>query len=149
MAGGAGSNFSSGKPNDSAMPILYKIDATRQRLLTHVAETITVLDIIGHFEEVHREGLLPFAELIDASSILEPTLPVVEVGKAAMAVRNLCCERKFGPRAVWLANDAIFILAHMFAVLMSCYIQMKVFRDRITAEEWLNQQSGTKLSALG
>ncbi len=126
------------------MPINYRIDATRQRVFTHVTGAISAVDIVGHFEVARREGFLPYAEMIDASSIVDPTLSLVEIGKAALAVRNLGLEQTFGSRAVLVANDTIFALARAFTTLLSGYIPMEVFRDPIAAEKWLNRQSDGK-----
>jgi hypothetical protein len=123
------------------MPILYRIDATKQRVFTRVTGVVTALEIVGHFEVARREGFLAYPEMIDASSILEPTLSVVEVGKAALAVRNLRAEHKFGARAVWVANDVIFALTRAFTTLLSGHIPMEVFLDPVTAETWLNERS--------
>jgi hypothetical protein len=62
---------------NSFMPITYRIDATRQRVFTHVTGAISAVDIVGHFEVARREGFLPYAEMIDASSIVDPTLSLV------------------------------------------------------------------------
>jgi hypothetical protein len=104
-------------------------------VFTRVSGSITALDIVGHFDVARREGFLPYPELIDASSIMEPTLTLAEIAKAALAVRN------FGSRAVWVANDTIFVLTRMFTTLLSGYISMEVFLDQISAEKWLNQQA--------
>ena len=130
------------------MPISYKINTTTQRVFTQATGFVTALEIIDHFEVARREGFLPYSELIDASSIVKPTLSVAELWKTAMALRNLKCEGNFGSRAVWVANDTIYVLTHMFASLMSGYIRMGVFHDRIAAEAWLNKKSGGRLSSL-
>jgi hypothetical protein len=126
------------------MPISYKINTTTQRVFTQATGFVTASEIIDRFEVVRREGFLFYSELIDASSIVKPTLSVAELWKTAMAVRNLKGEGKFGSRAVWVANDTIYVLTHMFASLMSGYIRMGVFHDPIAAEEWLNKKSGGK-----
>ena len=123
------------------MPISYKINPAMQRVFTRVTGFVTALEVIGHFEVARREGFLPYSELIDASSIINPTLSVAELWNIAVTLRNLQSDGNFGSRAVWVANDTNFVLAHMFAALLSGYIQMKVFHDRISAEEWLNKQA--------
>lgn len=128
------------------MPISYRIDVAKQRVFTSVSGGVTALDIVGHFEVARREGFLPFTELIDASSITEPTVSAREIGKAAMAVWNLQSGRKFGSRAVCVANDANFVLAQLFASLLSGCLSMKIFRSQIAAEDWLNNQSGKPTS---
>jgi len=126
------------------MPISYRINPTRQRVFTQVTGLVTALEVIGHFEVARREGFLSYSELIDASSIIHPTLSVAELWNIAVTLRNLQSEGNFGPRAVWVANDTNFVLAHMFAALMSGYIRMRVFDDRITAQEWLNKQDNAE-----
>jgi hypothetical protein len=131
------------------MPISYKINPTTQRVFTYVTGPISTVDIVGHFEVARREGFLPYSELIDASSIDRPTLSVTDLWTTAMALRKLKSQGIFGSRAVWVANDTIYVLTQMFASLMAGYIRMGVFHDRITAEEWLNQKSGGKKTPPG
>lgn len=126
------------------MPISFKIDASRRRVSTYVTGFVTVLEVIGHFEVARREGFLPYSELIDASSIINPTLSVADLWNIATTLRKMKSEGNFGSRAVWVANDINFVLAHMFAALMSGFIHMRVFHDQITAEEWLNKQSNLR-----
>jgi hypothetical protein len=95
-----GFDIRSGTTTNSFRPITYRIEATRQRVFTHVTGAISAVDIVGHFEVARREGFLPYAEMLDASSIVDPTLSLVESGKAALAVRNLGLEQTFGSRAV-------------------------------------------------
>jgi hypothetical protein len=124
------------------MPILYKVDAARQRVFTNVTGLITAIDIIGHFEVARREGFLPYCEFIDTSSITSQTLSAGEIGKAAMTVLKLRRQEKFGARAVLVANDTIFGLTRIFTALTSAYIPMEVFRDPIKAETWLDERHG-------
>lgn len=124
------------------MSISYKINSSRQRIITYVSGPVTALEIIGHFETIRREGCLGFSELIDASSIIDPSLSVAELWNIAVTLRKMQRMEKFGLRAVWVGSDANFVLAHMFASLISGFVQMKVFHDRIAAEEWLNKQGG-------
>jgi hypothetical protein len=124
------------------MPISYKINPARQRVFTSVTGEVSALEVIGHFETARREGFLAYSELIDASSIVDPTLSIAELWNIAVTVRKLQSAGNFGSRAVWVGSDTNFVLAHMFASLISGFIRMKVFHDRIAAEEWLNKQNG-------
>ena len=124
------------------MPISYKINPARQRVFTYVTGDVTALEVVGHFETARREGFLSYSELIDASSIIDPTLSVTELWHIAVTVRQLQNEGNFGSRAVWVGSDTNFVLAHMFASLISGFIRMRVFHDRIAAVEWLNKQNG-------
>ena len=124
------------------MPISYKINPGRRRVFTSVTGQVTALEIIGHFETARREGFLAFSELIDASSIVDPTLSVAELWNIAVTLRKLQREGHFGSRAVWVGSDANFVLAHMFASLISGFVPMKVFHHLFAAEEWLSKQNG-------
>lgn len=108
--------------------------------MTRVASPVSGLEIVGHFEMARREGFVPFCELIDASSIAQPSLSISDLWKTAATIRNLRREETCGSRAVWVGPEAVFVLAQTFAALVSSYIPMKVFRDQITAEEWLIKQ---------
>jgi hypothetical protein len=126
------------------MPILYKIEPALQRVFTNVSGTVSVLEIIGHFEIARREGFLTYSEFIDTSNIQYPSLSIGDIGKAALTVRKINHKEKFGARAVLVANETIFNLTRIFATLMAGYIPMKVFLDRIKAEEWLNNETAAQ-----
>ena len=130
------------------MPISYKINLARHRVFTSVTGEVTALEIVGHFETARREGFLAYSELIDASSIIDPTLSVAELWNIAATVRKLQSAGNFGSRAVWVGSDTNFVLAHLFASLVSGFIRMKVFHHRIDAEEWLNKQNGRNSGSI-
>jgi len=123
------------------MSISYKINPSKQRIFTYVSGSIKALEIIGHFETIRREGYLGYPEFIDASSIVDPTLSVAELWNIAVSLRKMQRAGNLGPRAVWVGSDTNFVLANMFASLISGFVRMRVFHDRITAEEWLNKHS--------
>ena len=127
------------------MPISYKINPASQRVFTTVTGDVTAREVIDHFETVRREGYLAYSELIDASSIIDPTLSVAELWNVAITLRKLQSQGSFGSRAVWVGSDMNFVLAHMFASLISSFIRMRVFHDRLTAEEWLSKQNRRNL----
>jgi len=116
------------------MPISYKISPDRPRVFTFVTGDVSALEIIDHFEKVRREGFLAYSELIDASSIVGPTLSVSELWNIAVTLRTLQSQGTFGCRAVWVSSDINFVLAHMFASLLSGFIRMRLFQDRLAAE---------------
>jgi len=47
-----------------------------------------------------------------------------------------------------VGSDTNFVLAHLFASLISGFIRMKIFYDRIAAEEWLNKQNGRDSNSI-
>jgi hypothetical protein len=122
------------------MAIQYKIDVERQLVFTQVTGLVTAQDIIGHFEAARREGFLPYAEFVDASTITSPTLSTGELWTAAMAVRKLISGENLGSRAVLVANDTIYGLTRIFTTLMSGYFPIDVFRDPVKAEAWLDDR---------
>jgi hypothetical protein len=123
------------------MSISYRINPSRRRIFTYVTGSVTALEVIGHFETIRREGYQGYTELIDASNIVDPTLSVAELWNIAVALRKMQREGNFGSRAVWVGSDTNFVLANLFASLMSGLVRMRVFHDRLAAEEWLNKQS--------
>ena len=127
------------------MPIWYKIDASRQRVVTHVAVAVSMLDIVGHFKLARREGFPSYCELIDASSIMRPSMSVSDLWKTAGTIRNLHNQERCGARAVWVGDDANFILVRTFAALVSSYIPMQVFRDQLTGR-MVEQTIRTRIS---
>lgn len=102
-----------------------------------VTGTVTVEDIVRHFENVERSGCLPFAELIDARQVEEPYLGGGDVRRAAEKVIALCRADKIGPRAVLVDNAVTYGLTRMFTTFILPYFHMDVFRDPSEAADWL------------
>ncbi len=119
------------------MPISFTIDRTQRNVRTTVSGPVTVADILAHFETEHREGTLPYTELIDACAVTGPYLSASDLRLAAMSVQASQVRGKFGPRAVVVDSDLVFGLTRMFATFIADYFHIEVFRDVDKASDWL------------
>ena len=123
------------------MPITYVVDRTCGQVRTTVTGPITVQDILDHFERVHREKNLDLAELIDAREAGQPFLSAADIWSAARLIRDIKALPPLGPRAILVGNATTYQLACIFATSLTGYISVNVFRNRHTAEDWLEWRS--------
>ncbi|HUI05955.1 MAG TPA: hypothetical protein VL486_03005 [Verrucomicrobiae bacterium] len=119
------------------MPISYTLDRARRRIHTTVTGSVTVDDILQHFEAACREQILDYAELIDARDAAPPFLSAADIRRAAAAIGSRHVLPPCGPRAVMVSNGVVFAMTRMFAVLVSDLVPFEVFRDQTEAEKWL------------
>ena len=124
------------------MPATYTIDTTRNCAFTKVNGTLTVEDIVGHFETARRQRIQSYKELIDLRNAAPPFLAAQDIWRAALSVRFSGSQEAFGPRAVIVSDDEMFGLARLFVSFLSGCIPMEIFRDPDAAEEWLANWSG-------
>jgi len=124
------------------MPATYTIDKTRNCAFTTVHGTLTVEDIVGHFETARRQRIETYKELIDLRSATPPFLAAQDIWRAALSVRFSGSQEPFGPRAVLVSGDEMLGLARMFVSFLSGCIPMEIFRDPDAAEKWLADWSG-------
>ncbi len=123
------------------MPASYMLDRTRHQVRTTVTGSISVGDILGHFEAMRREGTLGYAELIDVREVVPPFLSASDIMKAAKSVRDSLTQQRFGSRAVVVSDDLMFGLARIFTIILSDHFPIEVFRHLKEAEEWLAVES--------
>ena len=94
------------------MPISYTLDRARRRIHTTVTGSVTVDDILQHFEAACREQILDYAELIDARDAAPPFLSAADIRRAAaIDAPNLKCRDQRRTRARHSRLDFSRVLA--------------------------------------
>ena len=99
---------------------------------------MTVEEVAGHFENLLRDQVVGYADLIDARKAKGPGWFSADVRRAAELVRNMGGGVAVGPRAVLVSSAAAFGMVRMLSVLLTPWMTMEVFRDEDSAGEWLD-----------
>lgn len=120
------------------MPITFSLDEPRRRIRTSVEGSVTVEEVAGHFENLLRDQVVGYADLIDARKAKGPGWFSADVRRAAELVRNMGGGVAVGPRAVLVSSAAAFGMVRMLSVLLTPWMTMEVFRDEDSAGEWLD-----------
>jgi hypothetical protein len=124
------------------MPIRFSFDRTANVLFTKADGLISFEDINRHLDEESREGALLLREIVDATDA-QTNLTPEETRQLVIRLRNLMRTHVLGPTAVITANDVVFGMARMFAILSDLEGGPKtaVFRHFEEGLEWLLQAS--------
>lgn len=120
------------------MPITFSLDEPRRRIRTSVEGSVTVDEVAGHFENLLRDQVVGYADLIDARKAKGPGWFSADVRRAAELVRSMGGSAAVGPRAVLVSTSAAFGMVRMLSVLLAPWMTMEVFRDEDSAGEWLD-----------
>jgi hypothetical protein len=119
------------------MPITFVVDHMRQRMVSHADGVVTFADLDEHLDAERRERALGLPELIDASGAsTDITSKQIErlVQRAAGMVRTT----PLGPTAIVVQDPMAFGMARMYSILMELVAPVGVFRDRASANNWLD-----------
>ncbi|QEM69023.1 hypothetical protein FO488_13225 [Geobacter sp. FeAm09] len=125
------------------MPVSHTIDTARCRVQTTCTGTITVDDILGHYETEIREGFLNYHELIDTGGVTPPYLSGTDIWRTAMTVKNALKGQKVGPRAIIAPSDVLYGMVRIFTTILSDDVPIRIFRDPAAAATWLETWSET------
>ena len=130
------------------MSISYIINKAQCRVQTTCSGSVTVDEILGHYEAALQEDFLDYRELIDTCSVAPPYLSGADIWRVAITVRNALHCKKFGPRAVLVASDVLYGMTRIFTTILSDDFPIRVFRDPATAVAWLETWSEAGDSGL-
>lgn len=119
------------------MPITYLIDRTRRRLSAVAKGSVTYSEVIAHLGKERDDSGLPLHELIDATQATAVFSPS-EVRQIVDRLRDLGRSNALGPTAVVTGNDVSYGIMRMLEILVEDVCDVRPFRDRREAEEWLN-----------
>jgi hypothetical protein len=119
------------------MPITYSIDSAQRRLYAVAEGSVTYAEIVAHLGKERDDNGLPLPELIEA---IEATavLTAAEVREVVERLRALGRDSALGPTAVVTDDDTSYGIMRMLEVLVEDVCDIRPFRDRDEAEEWLN-----------
>jgi hypothetical protein len=119
------------------MPIAYTVDRARQRLFTVAQGSVTYPEVVAHLDKERDDNCLPLTELIDATQATA-VLSAAEVRLIVDRLRNLGRDNALGQTAVVTGDDISYGMMRMLEILVQDVCNVRPFRDRGKAEEWLN-----------
>ena len=121
------------------MPITYRIERERSRIVTTCAGEVTLPEVMGHFDQLQRDpDVTPRLNvLLDLTQ--QTSVPLTRQMQAAADRVGLVTNVVFEACAIVATREAMFGMARMFEVLARGHFAvLKTFRDRKEAEEWLD-----------
>jgi hypothetical protein len=123
------------------MPVTYRIDPERKRILTRCAGNTTLAEVLAHFDELELDANCPPGAdvLLDLTAMTN--LPNVgQIRTAADRTGDASRRVRFGSIAVVVQSDALFGMARVFEAFTDRYFaRTSVFRNREAAEAWLDK----------
>jgi len=118
------------------MPITYAIDRSQKRLVTTALGNVTYPEIVAHLEMERDDGGLPLSEFIDAS-LANLNISALEVRLIVDQLQSLGRRNALGPTAILVGNDVSYGIVRMLEILVEGVSDIRPFRRRAEAEEWL------------
>jgi hypothetical protein len=119
------------------MPITFVVDHTRQRMVTHADGVVTYADLDEHLYAEGRERALGLPELIDASGA-SSDITSKQVQRLVQRAAGIARRTRLGPTAIVVQDPMAFGMARMYSILMDLVAPVGVFRDRASANNWLD-----------
>lgn len=122
------------------MPVTYRIDAERRRILTRCDGETTLREVLAHFDELEADPECPpGADVLLDLSGMASTPNVGQVRSAAERTGAAARRVRFGACAVVAASPTIFGMARVFETFSEPHFtRTHVFRSREAAEAWLD-----------
>ncbi len=121
------------------MPVTYRIDIERRRIVTHCTGPTTLAEVIAHFDELELDANCPVGAdvLLDLASMT--TAPNIgQMRSAAERTAEAARKVRFGSIAIVVSNDLLFGMARVFEAFTEAHFsRTAVFRSREAAEVWL------------
>jgi len=121
------------------MPITYEIDAARGRIRTTCHGSVTLPQVMAHFDALQRDPNRPgrLDVLLDLTQMLTP--PDVPQLRAAADRVGLVEDLVFGACAIVADREVVFGMARMFEVYArGHFAAIRTFRRVADAESWLD-----------
>lgn len=119
------------------MPITATYDHQHRRVVATAVGRVTLDEIRSHLEEEREEPALAFTEIVDARDAI-PDFPPADVRVLVAWLRWLAERTRLGPTAVIVDSDFAFGMTRMIEVLVEDVALVKPFRDKLSAELWLD-----------
>ena len=127
------------------MPLAYLPDEKRHRVVITVSGEVRVDQLVALLDHQVRDGTWEWPVIYDATR-RDQVLSKAEVhALASAALRCAEAHGRRGPVAIVRDSDVGFGVARMFGLLSADHtVALMVFRDRVSAEEWLDSFHGPK-----
>ncbi|HTY43084.1 MAG TPA: STAS/SEC14 domain-containing protein [Thermoanaerobaculia bacterium] len=121
------------------MPITYRIDRQRGRVVTTCTGQVTLRDVMAHFDALEKDPERPVRLDVLLDLTEQESTPVAPQMQAAADRVALVADLVFGNGAVVATRESLFGMARMFEVLArGHFASIRTFRNRREAEEWLD-----------
>jgi hypothetical protein len=128
------------------MPVTYALDNERHGLFAAASGPITIDDIRTHLTQEHRSKGLAYRELIEASRATV-AFSASDVRATVEILRAYAREGVLGPTAIVVGNDLAYGMIRMLGILLEDICEVRPFRARQEAEQWLAGASTAPSSA--
>jgi len=120
------------------MPLKYRMDSGRQRLITTAEGDVHLADVVDHLTKEREDRLLSHPEFVDATSATS-RLSANDIRAIVGVLHKLSSEHNLGPTAVVVPSDVAYGMMRMLGILVEEFCRIGVFRSANEAEEWLDQ----------
>jgi hypothetical protein len=131
------------------MPVTYRIDPERRRIVTRCAGETTLPEVLAHFEELERDPRVPagadvLLDLMGMTSV--PNLG--QIRSAAERASSAAGRVRFGAIAIVSDGGDAAGMARAFGMLTArLFTRCGVFSSRVEAETFLESASATERPA--
>jgi len=121
------------------MPITYRIDRERSRIVTTCAGDVTLPEVMAHFDQLQKDPEVTPRLNVLLDLTRQTSVPMAPQIQAAADRVGLVTNVVFEACAIVASREALFGMARMFEVLARGHFAvLKTFRNREEAEEWLD-----------
>jgi hypothetical protein len=122
------------------MPVTYRIDRERNRILTSCTGETTLREVLGHFDELEADPERPpHADVLLDLTEIENLPNVGQIRAAAERAGDTSRKVGFGSCAIVVGSEAWFGMARVFEAFTERYFaRTSVFRSHEAAEVWLD-----------
>ena len=122
------------------MPVTYRIDSGRRRIVTRCDGDTTLPEVLAHFDDLDHDDRCPLGAdvLLDLSKMT--SLPNVgQIQAAADRAGRTARKVRFGAIAIVVDSGDVFGMARAFSTLTEgSFTRSGVFPTRAAAENWLD-----------
>lgn len=124
------------------MPISEQFDHERRWVETLLEGPVTFADFEAHWSrELAAQGE-SYPELIDGRRA-EVAFDAHDVRRMVEVLRLAAASRRLGPTAILVHSDVGFGMVRMLSLLVEPFCAVQPFRDRESAERWLEGMGDT------
>jgi len=122
------------------MPLTWTIEHERQMVVATGEGAITGSDVIAYLEDLAAKGAMPYAKIFDLSAS-RSFMDADDLEQLGAWLRTYMQQpsRVVGPLAIVVSSPEQSVQAQFFRGSASGKRPVEIFRDRASAEVWLQQ----------